>query len=65
MKKLKYEGGHLVLRNEDGTLFWKSHWVEMKGSYADEYLEGGYKEIWIEGELTEKSDYYPDKKLKL
>lgn len=65
MKKLSYENGHLVLRNEDGTLFWNTHWVDMKDSYVDEPSEGGYKEVWITGELTERSIFYPDKKLEL
>lgn len=65
MKKLSYEGGHLVIRNMDGTLHWNSHWVDMKGSYDDEYCEGGYKEILIEGILIENHDYNGEKKYEL
>ena len=61
MKKLSYEDGHLVLRDLDGTLFWSSHWVDMKGSYVGEYSEGGYKEIIIEGKLIEYNNISDDK----
>lgn len=57
MKKLSYEDGHIVIRNMDGTLFWSSHWGEMKGSYVGKPDPGGYKEILIEGTLFEKSLY--------
>lgn len=63
MKKLSYEDGHLVLRDMDGTLYWSSHWVDMKGSYVGEYDEGGYKEILIEGKLIQKTDYSEDDKV--
>lgn len=57
MKKLSYEAGHLVLRNLDGTLFWSSHWVDLKGSYSDEPDSGGYKQVLLTGTLEIKSDY--------
>lgn len=63
MKKLSYEDGHLVLRNLDGTLFWSSHWVDMKGSCVDCSKDGGYKTILISGELIEQSDFSDEKKL--
>ena len=59
MKKLSYEDGQLVLRSEDGTLFWSSHRIDIKGSFGDgkESDDGGYKEVWIEGMLIETSDF--------
>ncbi len=63
MVKLTYESGHIVLRNMDGTLHWNSHIADMKGCYTDEPDEGGYKEIFIEGNLIEKHDYYPEDKI--
>lgn len=45
--KLTYEDGHIVLRKENGTLFWSTHNIDIK----DE--GGGYKEIIITGELQE------------
>ena len=62
MKKLSYEDGHLVLRNFDGTLWWNSHWVDLKGSYTGEPSEGGYKEIWVAGKVIENHDYYKEPK---
>lgn len=61
MVKLSYEDGHLVLRDMKGFLVWNSHYVDMKGSYVGEFCEGGYKEIFITGELIEKHDYHPEK----
>ena len=63
MKKLSYEDGHVVLRDLDGTLYWSSHWVDMKKSYVGEPCIGGYKEILIEGKLIEKHDYYKEDKV--
>jgi len=65
MKKLSFESGNLVIRDMDGFLCWSSHWIDMKGSYEGEYMEGGYKEILIEGFLIEKHDYAEDKKIEL
>lgn len=62
MKKLQYEAGHLVIRTMEGQLVWSSHWGDMKRSYADEPLGGGYKEIFLEGTLFEKSDYRDEDK---
>jgi hypothetical protein len=47
----------------DGTLLWNSHIVNMKGCYTDEPDEGGYKEIFLVGNLIEKHDYYPEDKI--
>jgi hypothetical protein len=57
MKKLSFEDGHLVLRDLDGKLFWSRHWVDMKGSFTGEPDDGGYIEVFIEGKLTQKSDF--------
>ncbi len=54
MKKLSYEDGHIVLRSEDGNLFWNSHVIDLKDD------EGGFKTILIEGKLIEKSEYRKD-----
>ncbi len=59
-KKLSFEDGHIVLRDEDGKLFWNRHWVDMKGSCADGgSKEGGYVEVFIEGDfsIVTKSDF--------
>jgi hypothetical protein len=58
-KKLSFENGHIVLRDEDGKLFWSRHWVDMKGSYNDSDDGGGYVEIFIEGDfsIVTKSDF--------
>ncbi len=63
MVKLKYEDGHVVIRNMNGFLVWSSHWGDMKGSYVDEPCEGGYKEIYLTGELIEKNDYNAEDKV--
>ena len=65
MKKLTYEDGYIVVRNMDGTLFWSSHWGDVKGSYVEERSKGGYKTILLEGTLIEDNDYYGEKKLEL
>lgn len=65
MFKLKYESGHIVIRNPEGFLHWSSHWGDMKGSYEGEPCEGGYKEILLTGELIEKHDYYGEKRISL
>ena len=49
----------------DGTLFWSSHWGDVKGSYVEERSKGGYKTILLEGTLIEDNDYYGEKKLEL
>jgi hypothetical protein len=59
-KKLSFEAGHLVLRDEDGKLFWSRHWIDIKGSYSeDSYDSGGYVEVFIEGDFSvvTKSDF--------
>jgi hypothetical protein len=63
MKKLSYEDGHVVLRDMDGTLYWSSHWVDMKRSFIGDPCDAGYIEIFIEGVLIEKNDYYKDDKV--
>lgn len=65
MKRLTYENGHIIIREMDGTLFWSSHWLDIRDAYNDEYSEGGYKTILIEGTLTEKNIYLKDKKFEL
>jgi hypothetical protein len=62
MKKLSLENGDLVLRNLDGTLFWSRHWVDMIGSYQVTPDGGGYVEIFIEGTLTQKSEFSTENK---
>ena len=59
-KKLSFENGHIVLRDEDGKLFWNRHWIDMKGSYDDCGGDvGGYVEVFIEGDfsIVTKSDF--------
>lgn len=58
-KKLSFEDGHIVLRDEDGKLFWNRHWVDMKGSHIDDDDNGGYVEVFIEGDfsIVTKSDF--------
>lgn len=63
-KKLSFENGYIVLRDEDGKLFWSSHWSDLKNSYitspSGEPMKGGYKEIYIESDnasLIIKSDF--------
>lgn len=64
MKKLTFEDGHLVLRNQDGTLFWSSHVVDIKDSYVGKQDGGGYKEVWIDGgKLVEKNLFQKEDKI--
>lgn len=66
MKKLQYEDGHVVIREMDGTLYWSSHWVDMKHSYVGEpSTDGGYKTILLEGSLIEDNDYYGKREFEL
>lgn len=53
MKKLSYEDGHLVIRDLDGKLYWSAHVIDVVNSYQGKPELGGYKEILIEGKLTE------------